>query len=166
MQEKKINELVTRAVLKYGGDEQLAVRLLRQGENKYVTWVVRSLTEKEHPYRSLRTMAHLLDMPITKMRYAYFSAQSTNRAEIKRLPEYKKIRQLLAEEFDCPRLWDSLMKYCFIQMKKLCIEIMVERDLKPYEIMMDLQVSHGLVYNVRTKYLKLKFSEYGSKFDK
>lgn len=154
-----IRDLVVRSVEKYGGDEELAQRLLSHGDKQYTTWVVRSLIGAENINASLEAMATLLDVPLPNIRYAYFTAQSRSRTEIRRLPEYKYVIKMLLEIRDIPELWQSLLKYAFRQLKRLAIEQMVERGESALEIMNKLNVSNGLVYKVRSAYIKKVLTE-------
>lgn len=149
-----IRDLVLRSVRKYGGEADLAERLLRHGENKYLTWVVRSIVDEHNVYDSLYTLSEVLDIPITKLRYAYFSAVSTPVMELRKLPEYDVVMETLNDIYPAPKLWESLQKYAFDKLKLLCIEELVARDETSLSIMDKLKVSNGLVYRIRSECIK------------
>ena len=154
-----IRYLIARSVEKYGGDEALAQRLLAHGDKQYITWVVRSLVSGEHINASLEALATVLEVPLPNIRYAYFSAQSRSRTEIRNLPEYPNVMKTLSEVRDIPELWQSLLKYSFRQLKRIAIEQMVERGDTVLEIVDKLNVSPALVYKVRVIYLKKLLNE-------
>lgn len=153
-----------RSIKRYGGDEVIVDRLLLHGDSQYFTWVIRSLVDDEKVYYSLNGLSEVLDVPITKLKYAYFSACYLSKGELKALPEYENVMQTLLEVADLPSLWISMQKTCYRQLKRLCIEELVSRDETVLTIMDMLKVSHGLVYNVRKDFIQreLKKLSYGA----
>jgi hypothetical protein len=154
-----MRELIERTVEKYGGDENLTKRLLRHGERAYLTWVVRDIIDDEKVYDSMRLLSDVSGIPFTKIRYAYFSATVTSKSELRKLPEYERVCRTLTEITDVPDLWNSLERYCYRQLKRLCIEELVARDETAIRIMCDLNASQGLVYGVRRAYIKRELNE-------
>lgn len=154
-----IRDLMIRSVQRYGGDKKLADRLLIHGEKTYFTWIVRSLVDPNSVYDSLYALAEVLDMPLTRIKYSYFSAKSTPVGELRKLPEYDEVMKILHEMDDLPSLWSSLQKYCFGQLKRICVEELVAREETVLSIMDKLNASHGYVYNVRRAYIKRELKE-------
>lgn len=149
-----IRNILLRSIRKYGGDEELTDRLLLHGNKQYLTWITRSLADENDVYGSLYTLAEDLDLPISKLRYAYFSAMSYSLGELRRFPEYLYVMETMNDIFPSPELWWAMQKYCYRQFKRLCIEALVARDETAMTIMSKINVSHGLVYKVRSAYIK------------
>lgn len=156
-------DLMLHAVTRYGGDEKLVDRLLLHGDKTYFTWIVRSLVDRKDVYGSLYALSETLDIPITKLRYSYFSASSLSIADLRKLPEYPLVVKILNKAYDTPVLWLSMQKYCFNQMKRICVEELVARDETVLSIMDKLKASHGYVYNVRSAYIKRELKEKAEK---
>ena len=148
-----------RSVIKYGSDAELTDRLLMHGQKQYITWIVHSLVDKDHVYDSLYALSEILSLPFTKLRYAYFSSVFLSHGEVLRLSEYKTVMVTLQELHNSPELWRSLERYCYRQLKRLCIEEMVARDETALSIMDKLNASHGLVYKVRSKFIERELKE-------
>lgn len=154
-----VRELMVRAVKRHGGDEKLADRLLLYGDQTYFTWVVRSIVDPHNPYNSLYVLNEVFNIPLTKLRYAYFSARSTPVGELRKLPEYKEVMGIL-NDTDAPHsLWESLQKYCFIQLKCICVEELVAKDETVLAIMDKIKASNGFVYRVRRQCIIRELAE-------
>ena len=156
-----IKDLLTRTVVKYGGSEDTAERLFRHGEKQCLTWVVNDIVDKTCVYDSIHALSELLSMPLTNIRYAYFSAAVMTRSELAALPEYDFIMQTLMKLHNSPALWHSLQRYCFRILKRIAIEELVARDLTALDIMDKVKASNGLVYNVRSEYIKQMLEQKG-----
>lgn len=160
---KTLSELVITSVKIYGGDNALAERLLRQGESYYLTWVVRALVDKYDVYNSLHELADMLGMKLAKIRYAYYTAPSVPVKELKQRPEYNDVMTILHEIQNTPKLWYTLQKCTYRQLKRICIEELVLRDETSLAIMERLKSSNGLVYEVRSKTIKRDLEERGKR---
>ena len=150
---------MVRYVAYYGGDDKLADRLLLHGEKQCLTWLVHSLVDRGSVYDSLYALSEILSLPLTKIRYAYFSATFLSHGELLRLPEYETVMSTLQWLHNSPGLWRGLERYCYRHLKRLCIEEMVARDETALSIMDKLNASHGLVYKVRSKFIKRELKE-------
>lgn len=154
-----IRELLIPSIVNYGGNTKLVDRLLVHGNKQYLVWVLHQIVDTKDVYTSLYMLSEMFNIPITKLRYAYFSAVFKSHGELSRLPEYKLVMDIVNGIYNCPELWRSLERYCFKQMKRLCIEELTARDETALTIMDKLKLSNGLVYEVRSEYIKRELNE-------
>jgi len=155
-----VRELLTLAVKKYGGDTELVDKLLLHDGKQYFTWAMRSLVDPMDTYNSIFALSEVFNVPVSKVSYAYFSASSVSRYELSKLPEYVLVMDTLNSMRSLPQLWDSMSLFCYRQLKRLCIDELVAKDLTAKQIMGDLNVSNGLVYTVRSEHIFRELSKY------
>lgn len=146
-----IRELMIQAVKNKGGSVELAERLLLLGEREYTTWIVHQFTDKKNVYDSLYALAEVMNKSITQMKHAYYSSARLSKDDLRKKPEYKNVLEIL-DKYKLSSLWLSLMRFSFMQVKKICIQDMLENDEPILEISERLCVSQDLIYRVRRDY--------------
>jgi len=154
-----LNELIENIVWRYGGDDNVVNRIMLHDNKTYFTWAVREYVDKENVSDYLFALSEILGISISKLRYAYFSAVITPHSELTKLREYETVSKTLLLISNTPALWLSMEKYCYRQLKRLCIEELVSRGENVAVIMDMLNSSNGLVYQVRSSYIKRELSK-------
>ena len=151
-----IRDLVIHEVQKHGGSVELADRLIERTTQPFVTWLTRKLCKPVRDMtivETLKTFAAMLNVPYSTIRFAYYEAAHRRLRELKKLEEYRALRDILETRYPYPTLWDEILQYALWECKRIAVEILVENGATVFYIEDTLNVQKSFAYDIRKKHL-------------
>lgn len=169
----RLNTCLLEEIEKLGGDLALMERLLIYGEEGFIAWLVNRFMVKNRTAENrlsikgiLELLALLTDIPYYRIKYAYYDNNSYRDLSVLRnRKEYKVLRSVLEEKYNSESLWNSLLPYLYRHATNVAVEILIDEGKTAIEISKLLNVSKGLVYKIRSPYLKRCITKKGDYID-